>query len=749
MITAFNRLSLANRLYLLTLPLASVSQLSLADAGKRQIEEVIVTATKRSENLRDIPASIAHFDGSTLEEQGKLNLSDYLQETPGVVLNNATPGFMRISIRGIGIDNSPNSTVSSPVGILIGDTSFSDPYVASITPDLSAFDLASVEVLKGPQGTVFGGAALSGAVRYVLEPPHMEGFEAKAFSQLSDVSHGGEAYTSGVSANVPLYEDKLAARLGFVKREYPGVFDNRRTGEEDVNDGGGEQRRALLRWLPTDKLSVNLTYLHQDFAVDDAVYIADNREERSLDDVLFAQPSNHDFSLKSMELRYDFEHFSVLSLTSKITKDLYNVSDISATFNSPPPGAGPDEGIISVVNHNSNALSQEFRFQSSGDWWVDWIVGVYSYDYEMYFDIFINTVAQQNLNSTLAPIVGLVPGFDKETSVLYAFNDATATEHAVFFDLTKTLWDSLHFAVGARYYETVVEGGYNGVGVLARAANNGQAVDIHEEIIEDGVSPRYSVKYDITEEHSVYVQAARGFRFGGIQTIPSSEVERVPSTYKSDKIWNYEFGLRSSWLENTLQIDAAIFEIEYTDPQIQQKTQTTQLNFRDNVGAAKSSGYEISLRWLTPIDGLTLAASGGEVDAHTTEEFEDSNRNVIPPGTQMPGAADSQYAVSASYFNTLFGVDYNVYLSYDYIGKNFGDLAQTEAVNDFSTLNGGLSLALNELRFRPQLSINISNIRDTTNAIGGGSRTLATQEEQAIFTLNSPRTLNARLSFEF
>jgi hypothetical protein len=115
----------------------------------------------------------------------------------------------------------------------------------------------------------------------------------------------------------------------------------------------------------------------------------------------------------------------------------------------------------------------------------------------------------------------------------------------------------------------------------------------------------------------------------------------------------------------------------------------------------------------------------------------------------MPGAADSQYAVSASYFNTLFGVDYNVYLSYDYIGKNFGDLAQTEAVNDFSTLNGGLSLALNELRFRPQLSINISNIRDTTNAIGGGSRTLATQEEQAIFTLNSPRTLNARLSFEF
>ncbi|MBW2942542.1 TonB-dependent receptor [Zhongshania aquimaris] len=754
MINAFNSFNSSIRLYVLAASFASSAVIvQAAETGKRQLEEVVVTATKRSENLRDIPASIAHFDGSVLEEQGKLNLADYLQETPGVVVNSAAPGVMRISIRGIGVDNSPDATIPSAVGILIGDTSFTDPYIGSITPDLSAFDLASVEVLKGPQGTVFGGAALSGAVRYVLESPHTEGLEFKAFSQYSDVDHGGDALTSGVAANIPLYEDKLALRVGFVSREYPGLYDNRRSGENDVNDGGGDQVRAIVRWLPTDKLDIKLTYLEQDFSVDDGVYIADNREERSLDDFLLKQPREHDFSLTSLDMRYDFDRFSVMSLTSLTTKNSYAFSDISATFFSPPPGAPEATGIFSATNHNSEAVAQEIRFQSNGDWWVDWIAGVYSYDYELHFDIYINTIAQDRLLGGIGDITSLIPitipNLTRETSLLFAFNDATATEEAIFLDFTKTFWDRLHLAIGARYYETVVEGGYDGVGVLARAANNGQAVDIFKEIVESGVSPRYSIKFDISDDISVYTQAAKGFRFGGIQTIPASEADGVPETYKSDKLWNYEIGLRSSWLDNTLQFDAAIFKIDYQDPQIQQKTQTSNLGFKDNVGSAESTGYEVSLRWLTPIDGLALSLDGGEVDSHTSEAFVDSAGNMIPAGTQMPGAADSQYSATASYFNSAFDVNYNLYLTYSYIGKNFGDLAQTEAVNDFATLNAGVSLTLENLSFRPQFSLNVTNIRDEIEPIGGGSRDLPTGERQAIYIFNSPRTVNARLSVEF
>lgn len=743
-----------SRLSLLSLLLLSCSGLAQSQQGKApQIEEVIVTATKRTENLRDIPASIAHFSGEALEEQGKMNLAEFLQETPGVVVNNATPGFMRISVRGIGIDNSPSATIPSPVGILIGDTSFTDPYIGSITPDLNAFDLASVEVLKGPQGTVFGGAALSGAVRYVLQDPHYDGLEARVFSQRTDVRHGGDAITSGIAVNIPLYEDSLAARIGFVKREYPGLYDNRRSGEDDVNDGGGDQRRALVRWQPSERLELKFTYLDQDYAVDDALSIADNREDRSLDDVLLQQPGNHDFSLKSLELRYDFEAFSVMALTSKITKDVFSFADISATFTEPPEELGESQAIILLVNHNGKAQSNELRFQSTGDWWLDWVAGIYTYDYEMHFDIYVNTLRQDQFNDTLDEMLGLVGGdassLANESSILYAFNDATATEDAVFLDLTKTFWDRLQISAGARFYETEVKGGYTGFGVLARAANNGQNVDIREEIIEDGISPRYAIKYDFTDNVAVYLQAAKGFRFGGIQTIPPNESEGVPPTYKSDKLWNYELGLRSTWFDSTLQFDAVVFEIDYKDPQIQQQTETTRLGFKNNVGGAESTGYEITLKWLTPLPGLMLAFDGGKVDAHTTEPFVDASGNKIASGTQMPGAADSQYSATAAYFNSLFGVNYNVYVTYSYIGKSFGDLAQTEAVNDFSTLNAGLSLSLDHWRLRPQLAINVTNIRDVTAPIGGGSRTLTTGEEQALFTLNAPRTLNARLSFEF
>ena len=733
---------------------ASLAQDDAASARRApQIEEVVVTATKRSENLRDIPASIAHFSGAALEEQGKMNLSEFLQETPGVVVNSSTPGFMRISVRGIGIDNNPTATIPSPVGILIGDTSFTDPYIGSITPDLSAFDLASVEVLKGPQGTVFGGAALSGAVRYVLQDPHFDGLEARAFSQRTDYRHGGDATTSGIAVNIPLYDDKLAARIGFVKREYPGLYDNRRTGEEDVNDGGGDQRRALIRWQATDRLSLKFTYLDQDYDVEDALSIADNRHDRSLDDVILEQPSNHDFSLKSLELRYDFDSFSVLGLTSDIAKNVYAFSDISATFTEPPEALGETQAIILDFNHNGKAKAHELRFQSSGDWWLDWIVGVYQYDYEMFFDIYVNTLLQDNLNQTLDSTLGIVGAdFQRlayETSVLYAFNDATATEEAIFLDLSKTFWDRLHLSAGARFYDTEVKGGYTGYGALARAANNGQNVELYEEILEEGVSPRYAIKYDLTEQISVYAQAAKGFRFGGIQTIPPSEAEGVPPTYKSDKLWNNELGFRSTWFDDTLLFDAVAFKIDYKDPQIQQQTQTTRLGFKNNVGGAESTGFEVNLKWLTPLPGLVVSLDYGKVDAHTTEAFTDSAGRHIPAGTQMPGAADRQYTATTSYFGYLWGVNFNTYLSYSYIGESFGDLAQTEAVNDFSTLNAGISLSLDEWRFRPQLSVNVTNIRDVTEPIGGSSRTLTTGQEQALFTLNAPRTLNARLSFEF
>jgi iron complex outermembrane receptor protein len=328
-------------------------------------------------------------------------------------------------------------------------------------------------------------------------------------------------------------------------------------------------------------------------------------------------------------------------------------------------------------------------------------------------------------------------------------NDADVTEEAIFFDIKKTFWSSLDIQVGARIYETSVIGGYDMVGSLARAANRGDEVSIHAEIPEKGVSPKLSATYHFNDDISTYAQASRGFRFGGVQTIPANEAEGIPPVFKSDSLWNYELGLRTAWLENTLQFDVVAFLIDYTDPQVLQQSASSNLAYKDNVGSAESTGVEASLFWLTSIDGLTLSLNGGLLDAHTSKEFVDSAGNVIPVGTQMPGAADKQYSATISYSGLLGAVGFNSYASYSYVGKNFGDLSQTEAVNDYGVLNAGVSLFLNEVRLRPQLSINVSNIRDVIAPIGGGSREVATGDRQELYIMNAPRTVNARLSFEF
>ena len=158
-----------------------------------QIAEVVVTATKRKQSVRDIPASITVFTGDQLEKKGNLNLTEFIEESPGVVATDGGPGLTRISMRGIENDTSATSGQPPAVGYFIGDTAFTDPYTNNIIPDLAAFDLKNVEILKGPQGTLFGGAALSGAVRYELQDPLLGEWEGRTFTQFDDAKEIGRA----------------------------------------------------------------------------------------------------------------------------------------------------------------------------------------------------------------------------------------------------------------------------------------------------------------------------------------------------------------------------------------------------------------------------------------------------------------------------------------------------------------------------------------------------------------------------
>jgi outer membrane receptor protein involved in Fe transport len=739
------------------------------------LEEVIVTATKREKALRDVPSSIAAIDGKELENKGVLSVNEVLQQTPGVTTNSARPGDERIVMRGISTSASPTSTVPYPVGIFIGDTALNEPYAASITPDLSAFDLAAVEVLKGPQGTLFGGAALSGVLRYRLNDPVPSQWQARFFGQGTKPDDGSLALTEGALVNVPLLGEggNLGLRLAYIHRQYPGLTDDTRAEQaaKDVNKGEGEQFRAALLWQPLDELQVKFTYIGQDYDAKNDLIISDYADgPRETRGSLIPWPSSHRFSLYNLEAQYDWETVRLVSSSSRTDKKHFSIIDSYGALLGAPPDGTPDSlAIPFLTDQASRSFQQEIRLQSRDSGPLEWLVGGYYLHSPIRYALKLNVQALNDVGSvteeaqqallSLADALGMgdiatqlltetIPGSDNlacELALLCAQTDATAEEKALFFDLSWRPWQPLELSVGARLYETQVAGGFVGRGIAARTVNNGMSpIDLTETITERGINPKLSMTYRLNPDHSIYALANRGFRFGGIQNIPEDPAQNVPGTYKSDSIWNYELGLRTRWFDRHLEFDITGYHIDYNNPLVVLKN-AEQINYYDNVGSAVSDGFEARLRWLTPIPGVLLTATGGTVDAHTTEEFQAGN-STVPSGKALPGSAKYQYSTELAAFGpTTWLVNIGLLVGYTYIGKSYNDISGNDTVNDYGTYNAGMNLSMPALTGQPTLSVNVFNLTDKAAPMS----VINTTTGSSYYILNSPRTVAARLSLEF
>ncbi|HUS24003.1 MAG TPA: TonB-dependent receptor [Candidatus Binatia bacterium] len=728
-------------------------------ADSTRLEDVIVTATKRQKSLREIAGSIGEFNGARLENEGKISLADFIEQKPGVTLTSLGPHLVKVNIRGIASDAYFGAPLPSPTGMFIGDTAFGDPFITNVQPDLSAFDLARVEVLKGPQGTLFGGAALAGAIRYVLEEPVLGEWQARAFTQYDAPSDGSAALSEGVALNAPLFGDRLAVRLGYVNRNYPGITDSSRNPrKEDVDDSKGEQLRGIVSWQPLDALGVKFTHLQQDSFTANAIGFADSADgPRENNKKVLPQPSIADFGMDSLEVGYDFDTMRLVALTSRTSKNWYIDVDISYVITGPPDDDfDPDNGTFQITDDRSKSLSQELRLQSTDKHGLQWLVGLYNVDYKVFFEITDDTVRNRDLNAAL----GTDPATYHESTLLYAVTDIKAYEKAGFLDLGYRFWDRLELTAGARLYRTQVKGGFFGTGALARQQNNGQNFDFSgNELTEKGVNPKVTATFDFTHDLSAYALASRGFRFGGIQTVPSSDSNGVPPDYKSDTIWNYELGMRTSWLDNKLHFDTTLFFIDYDKPQVVLRTNNASglnLAYTDNVEHAISQGFETALAWLTPLDGVRFELSGGYTDSHITAPFRapspytSSGSTVVPAGARMPGVARYQYLAAINYVAPPIGVfDIGGRVDYSYIGGGVGTLLQERPINDYGTLNGGISVSTAAWRLRPRLSFNVSNITDVTAPKLGYTVKPVPGGLVDVWYLNAPRTYSARLGLEF
>lgn len=724
-------------------------------APRHQIEEIVVTATKREQSVRDIPMTVDVLTGEKLEQQGARELQDFVDQVPGLQIQDvAVTSARKIVIRGIAPDNTTNQTV----GTLLGDIPLGDPIGSYTIVDPDTWDLATVEVLKGPQGSLFGASSLAGIIRYVPQAPKLDTWEGKAFAEWVSVKDGGASPTFGAAVNLPV-GSTLAFRLSGVSEHRPGVIDidNPRRQEKDADDSRKWSGRAMALWEPTDRLTINAWYTAQEREADEAFYVTNFDADYTRYDAPESSPTRRYFDLSALDVRYEFDWATLVSLTAYQNKQ--NQFDFDGTY-----ALAGDLGEVGITvgrtkrDVDAKGLMQELRLVSpdGGDW--TWQVGAFYSQYEasVRSDIYTPVPLLAGLRSLLE----LLPPALRDTVVSergvsignQALDPLEASEAALFGELSRR-FGPVNVTLGGRLYNTEVTGVSTTSGLVplltTREAKSVEELDVQGK----GFSPKLAVAWEATDDMLVYGSVSRGFQYGGVNAVavpnPNSQ---VPPTFKSSELWAYEVGFRTDWLDRSLRMDLSAYYQQWSDAQVSQVAPPAEA-YIDNVGEVEVKGIELSLRYLLPVDGLVLETSGGYLDSRTAAEFTDSEGNIVPVGTLMPNAPRLQAAATLSY-SRLFGDAWNTStaLQFTHTGFAWGSVQHQGRLEERNMLNFNFSLTRTDLAFSPTLGLIVNNITDERKMV---SATKNEEDDTAADLVNwtagytRPRAIIVRLGVEF
>ncbi len=717
-----------------------------------QLEEIVVTATKRAEPLREIPATINVLSGEELERAGIQNIEQIVTMVPGVNLTDEGSGGTpkRITIRGISAGFGTNLTA----GFLIGDIPFTDPFAPKVQLDPNPFDMATVEVLKGPQGTLFGGTGLNGMIRYVPQAPELDEVRIKYYTQLTSYPGNGDSgWNYGAMINAPFADNQAAIRLVGFNRETPGYVDDTRNDKRDVNSASQQGLRAILGWEPSERWKISLMGATQKTKDDDIAYsdYYDGRLEHRTSPR--PSPAESSYTLANLSIEREFGWGSLISQTSYVEKDFDIFLEASrATGGQLPLLAGADD------NHSKSAIQELRAVSSPGDGPWKWLAGAFYYDMSLYdcaeagvtLGLPVSLPIPPLLTGILAnPCPGNAGKLGGILDIGQLVGDLDLEERALFGEVTRELGSNWEVTLGARAYRLQTSGAVSFAGAIYALQNNLMAGRRPVNSSEDGISPKFSIAYRPADDLRFYFTASRGFRFGGPQLAASTPTISVPENYQSDSLWNYELGMRSDWLDRSLRVDASIYLVDWKDPQVFQQSppQPIAIGFIDNVGGAKSQGAEIALTYLPGfIEGLRVEASASWSRTETTEEFEAASGEIVPKGSPWPLAPRWQTATTLAYSRPIAAWQAGASLRHAYIDQACNTIDCTAQVFGYQTLDFNLFASPAERSYWPQVSLTLANLTDER-----GYSNITTNPLPAGDTINyiAPRSLVLRLSGSF
>ena len=614
-------------------------------ADDAPVEEVLVTAQRRAQNIMDVPLSVASYSPEQLEQQGIRDISDLSRLTPslrfsrasGVSGNNGSD----ISIRGIASDVG-----SATTAIYIDDTPIqirSIGYFGGNTYPL-VFDLERIEVLRGPQGTLFGAGAEGGAVRFLTPTPDFEKSSLYARTEVASISHGDTTYEAGVAGGTPI-TDTLALRGsvwyrhdgGYIDR-YDPTFTTRL--EKDINDADNYSGKLALAWRPFEELTVTPSFYYQKVEsggrpqywetqsdVDDQDYVTG---------IYNKEPSNDKFTLPALKVEYALaSNVDLISNTSYFKRDRFQALDYTtflSTLRSGNPfgtygNKDPSNAVAAQTLEQRNFV-QEVRLQSSSpDQRIDWSTG-----------LFYSRAKQDSVNlSQSGRIPGVISsGFPQYLGRYNLFDDIGAVDkqYAGFASVDFKATSQLTATVGARVSRNEFEFDETRDG----PTNSGVRTFNTAEQKNTSFTPKAGLQYRLDADNMLYGSISKGFRPGGAQApvdpnfcaadLATLGLTNSPLDYDSDSLWSYEVGSKNRMLGGALSLDANLYYVKWKNIQQSIRLPTCSFAFISNLGEATGKGVDVSVT-TKPIDALQLGASVGYNQTTYNDDIAGGNGVVL------------------------------------------------------------------------------------------------------------------------
>lgn len=600
-----------------------------------QLQQVIVTATKRgNEDLQAVPLAITAQTEAELESKGALELSDYARSVPSLSFVDAGPAFKTYIIRGVNANGTGVATVGQYVDdiLITGDLR---------QPDLRVFDVQRIEVLRGPQGTLYGSGSLSGTIRTITNQPDPTGFHIDTVLRTSNTEYGGENYNGAVTFNVPLVSDSVALRATAYDDEKSGFIDNVRlhtTGVNAEHTSGG--RVALLTRLDEDtKITANVFYQRTLTDGRDIVVTADGDLGKFNTDQYVHDPFLSQFKIYALTVNHDF-HWAELDFSSsyfdraddnKFDSTLYDLSFGEGFFQS--IGLSTPDALTDQAD-TSRYVTNELRLASKLGGRNEFVVGLFQQHLLTTFDTLVATVNGLGyLNTPLEPVFGQLQGHSTE-------------QYALFGEYSYKITDKLTALVGGRAFYADESDELNSTHPFGGFSPPVATPTLYSHAHK--VTPKFYLSYQVTPDAMVYTSVSQGFRIGGGNLVNVMPLPPQDRTYQPDSLWNYEIGEKLSWLDRRLTLNTSFYYIDWSNIQISDFTNDQNaLTYVANAGKARVYGAELELE-ARPTRGLTLGGSFALVDARLTGDQPATNPQYAAhagdPFPNVPRVAGSLFA---------------------------------------------------------------------------------------------------------